>query len=259
MRWRVYWMAFKTSLTTKLEYRADFYLGILGSFGLQAAGLGSLWVVLAQSPVLSGWSGKEVALLFGLTTMAQGLSELLFNHIWYVPAYIIRGQIDRLLTYPVKSLPFFLLTSPEMHAIGNMTGGLIIFCLAGHALNLPWWCYAMLPFWMACGSFVHTSFLVVCAGLSFRIMGQKMQHFFIVNTLLQATRYPLGVFPAAMKFLLLILIPLGTAAYLPMGYVLKGFSPWEAFAAPLAAATVCTWIAFQAWEYGLKRYESTGS
>ena len=102
----VYFQAFKTSLQTKFEYRTDFFLGVTAALGLQASGLGMLWVVINQSPSLAGWSAMQVALLFGLATAVQGLSELLFNHIWYVPIYVIRGQIDRLLVYPVKSLPY---------------------------------------------------------------------------------------------------------------------------------------------------------
>jgi ABC-type uncharacterized transport system permease subunit len=110
-----------------------------------------------------------------------------------------------------------------------------------------------------CGSLIHSSFLFICGALSFRVLGHKAQHYFIVNSLLQATRYPLGVFPVAMQFLLLILIPLGTIAYLPMGHITKGFSPWTAFAAPLAAAIICSWIASKAWDHGISKYESTGS
>jgi ABC-2 type transport system permease protein len=256
---RVYWKAFKVSLQTKLEYRADFILGVGGALGLQLAGLGALWVVLAQRPSLMGWQSGEVALLFGLTTMIQGFSELAFNHIWYVPIYILRGQIDRLLVYPVRSLPFFLITSPELHALGNLAGGLAIYILAGRSLHAPWWAYAFLPFWILCGSVIHSAFLVLCAALSFKVLGQKAQHFFIVNSLLSATRYPLTVFPYAMQLLLLVFMPMATANFLPIGFITKGFPALAAFGAPLLAALLSSWLAHLGWEAGLKRYEGTGS
>ena len=35
------------------------------------------------------------------------------------------GDLDRLLTYPVNSLYFLLITKPELHAFGNLTTGLV--------------------------------------------------------------------------------------------------------------------------------------
>lgn len=255
----VYFQAFKTSLLTKLEYRSDFFLGISAAMGLQAASLGMLHVVLNLTPALAGWSGMQVTLLFGLTGMIQGFSELFFNNVWNIPSYIVRGQIDRLLVYPVKSLPFFLLTSPELHSFGNLVGGLAIFSYAAHALGLPLWIFAILPLWIICGSFVHTSLLVYCSALSFHFLGQKGQHFWVVNNLLQSTRYPLGIYPKAFQALVLIIVPLGACNFLPMSWVLnRGFLAL-ALLAPVAAASVCVWLAFKLWAWGLRSYESTGS
>jgi ABC-2 type transport system permease protein len=255
----VYVQAFMTSLQTKLEYRADFFMGVGAALSLQAAGLGMLGVVLSQIPSLAGWSGMQVALLFGLTTAVQGLSELLFNHIWYMPTYVIRGQIDRLLSYPVKSLPFFLLTSPELHAFGNLAGGILIYAFASARLGQPWWAYAMLPYWIVCGCLVHTSALVLCGAMCFLIKGQRGQQYWVVNALLQATRYPVSVFPNPMQVVLLFVMPFAAMNYLPVGWTLGQASAFSALAVPALAAGLGTWLAFKAWDYGLSKYESTGS
>lgn len=255
----VYFQAFKTSLQTKLEYRTDFFLGVSAALGLQAASLGTLWIVLSQVPTLAGWSGLQIALLFGMTTAMQGLSEMFFNHIWYVPVYIIRGQIDRLLVYPVKSLPFFLLTSPELHAFGNISGGIAIYCFAAAKLGQPWWSYALLPYWLVCGCLIHTAALTLCGAMSFVIKGQRGQQYWVVNAMLQATRYPLSVFPNFIQMVLLFVIPFGAANFLPIGWTLGRESAFSALAVPAIAAGLSVWAAFWAWDYGLKRYESTGS
>jgi len=256
----VYFQAFKTTLQTKLEYRTDFFLGVGASLGLQAASLGTLWIVLNQTPTLAGWNGLQIGLLFGMTTAMQGLSEMFFNHIWYVPTYVVRGgQIDRLLVYPVKSLPFFLLTSPELHAFGNISGGVAIYCFAAFKLGQPWWAFALLPYWLICGCLIHSSALTLCGAMCFFIKGQRGQQYWVVNALLQSTRYPLGVFPNAMQILLLFIIPFGAANFLPAGWILGRASAFAALAVPALAAGLSTWVAFKVWDFGLSRYESTGS
>ena len=59
-------MGFIITLQTRLEYRVDFVLGVLGSIGLQTASLGTLWVLLKSMPVMAGWTamfGSRISVL----------------------------------------------------------------------------------------------------------------------------------------------------------------------------------------------------
>src|ERR1041384_5293329 len=105
---KLYLLAFNTSLQAKFEYRVDFLLGVVTSIMMQAAGFAFLMVVLHQAPALNGWNQDQVIFLFGMTAAALGTCELLFNHIWMVPTYVVMGDLDRLLTYPVNSLALLL-------------------------------------------------------------------------------------------------------------------------------------------------------
>ncbi|HET9870538.1 MAG TPA: ABC-2 family transporter protein, partial [bacterium] len=219
MRAGVYWATFKASLQAKLEYKLDFAIGLLTSTMLQLAALGFLWVVFHQASHLQGWDQAQVVFLFGLTATALGLSELFFNHIWMLPYYIVMGDLDRLMVYPVRSLPFLLISRPELHSFGNLATGLVL-CGAslGH-LHRPWFDYALVPLWAACGSLIYTSALVAFSSLSFRFVGPFSYSLMIPHALLQASRYPLNIYPGALHYGLLVLVPFGAFNYLPGGWV----------------------------------------
>jgi ABC-2 type transport system permease protein len=252
-------MAFRTTLQTRLEYRADLILGLTGALGLQGAGLGMLWVVLHNRGDLAGWKPAEIGVLFALTTLVQGVSELFFNHVWFTPAYLLRGTFDRLLVYPVRSLPFFLLTSPELHALGNIGGGALLLLLFGHEAGLSPWGLALVPLWVACGSLIHTAILVLCSAGAIRLRGGQFQIFYLVNALLQNTRYPLSIYPTAVQGLLLVLLPLGISIFLPVS-ALTGRLPWTwAVLGPPLAALVFVSLAWYLWDLSFRSYESTGS
>jgi ABC-2 type transport system permease protein len=257
---RAYWTAFKTTLQTRFEYRADLALGLLGAFGWQAAGLSMLWVVLhAQSGLLAGWAPMEIGLIFGLTAMIQGTSEMFFNHIWWTPVYVVRGQFDRLLTYPVRPLPFFLVTCPELHAIGNLAGGLALFCYCAQAVGVHPSFLLLAPWWVLCGSFIHTAFLVMAGSMVLRVKGNSYQFLWLTNAILQSSRYPLGVYPGWLQGFLLFIVPFGTVNFLPAS-ALTGRQPlWLALLAPGLAALGLAWLAWALWEQAFKGYESTGS
>ncbi len=256
---KIYWATFNASLQAKLEYKLDFLLGIFTSTMLQLAALGFLWVVFHQTTSLQGWNQTQVLLLFGLTAMSLGLSELFFNHIWMVPYYIVMGDLDRLLVYPVKSLPFLLISRPELHSFGNMATGLIFTAVSLGAQHMPWWDWALVPLWVLSGSLIYTSVLVIFCSLSFKFVGPYSYTLMVPHTLLQASRYPLSIFPAWVHYTLLFLVPYGVFNYLPGNWVFgKILSPGYVLITPLVAI-LCMTVAQKAWTWGLTHYQSTGS
>lgn len=255
----VYWRTFQVSLQAKLEYRVDFLLGMTTSCLLQLSALCFLWVVLHQVSEIGGWSHWEVLLLFGLTAAALGGSELFFNHIWFLPMYIVRGELDRLLTYPVRHLPFFLICNPELHSFGNLLTGLALMGIAGWQLQLAPPVWLLLGLWAACGVVIYTSVLVILGCLSFVFVGPFGFQLMLAHNLLQACRYPLNIYPAALRYLLLIVIPFGAFSYVPVGWFFGRIShPSLVTVAPLVALAAAT-AAQLAWNRGLRLYESAGS
>jgi ABC-2 type transport system permease protein len=255
----VYLEAFKASLQAKFEYRVDLVVGVITSMLMQGASLSFLLIVLRNTPTLAGWSGSQVVFLFGMTAGCLGASEVLFNQIWLLPQYIIAGDLDRLLTYPVRSLLFFLVTRPELHAFGNLLTGLAYVTASLWLAHAAWYVWLGVPVWWLCGTLIYASVLVVFGCLSFRYVGPFSQQMMIPHNLLQASRYPLAIYPAWLKSLLLFVIPFGSFHYLP-GRVLfaKTATLWGLGVAPLAAL-VLVLIAQAAWNAGLRQYESSGS
>ena len=257
--WRVYVQAYSASLQAKLEYRADFVVGVVTSMMMQAAGLSLLWTVLRASPTLGGWTPPQILFLFGMTAACAGGSELFFNQIWVLPQAIVMGDLDRLLTYPVRALPFYLVTRPELHAFGNLLTGLM------YLTTSLWWMHAAFYVWLAaplfwlCGMLTYTSVLVWFGSLSFRFIGPQMSSMMVAHNLLQATRYPLGTYPRFMRVVLLIVLPFGTFHFLPGSVFFGKGAPLIALGCAPVAAVVTMLLAQKAWNLGLRHYDSTGS
>jgi ABC-2 type transport system permease protein len=256
---KLYWMAFNTALQAKFEYRVDFILGIITACMRQLSSLAFLWIIFHQIPDINGWTRFQIILLFGMVGAALGLSELFFNHIWMVPGYIVMGDLDRLLTYPVNSLYFLLVTRPELHSFGNLATGLTLASIALYRLQAPWYAWVLAPFLIILGCVIYTAALVIFASLSFKFIGPTSLHLMIPNTMLQATGYPLSIFPGWLQFLLLFLLPYGAFHYLPASLLLnKALNPWFYLTVPLATLFFI-WVAQRIWLWGLNKYESTGS
>lgn len=255
----IYFKAFRSMLATRFEYRADVVLSILGSLFYQLSPLATYAVIATQVPTLDGWNTPQVLFLFGLWALALGLSELFFDRVWYVGGMVNLGQFDRLLLCPVETLPFCLVTEPQLHAVGNVFCGFAMLAFSGHALRFAWWVWPLLPFWGICGAVIYSSILVVFSTILIVIPGNGMNVGMIVQQTSNATRFPLGVFPKAVKWALLFVVPLGAYQYVPGLWLFHGGSAVNGLLVPPAAATVMAVLAWFVWEASLNHYESTGN
>jgi ABC-2 type transport system permease protein len=256
---RFYFTLYRTAVLSRAEYRVDFAVGVVTAVLMQLAALSFYWVIFSRTTTLGGWPAHAVLLLFGLTAMSLALSELVFNGIWMLPYYIVGGEFDRMMIYPVRSLVFILLSRPELHSIGNFLSGAAITAFSFHLALPPDATYYLLPLWVLCGSLVYTALLVLLGGLSFSIVGPFVNHYFLAFQLLNASRYPVHIYPRWFRGALLFVFPVAVPIFMPARFVLGETSLLAAVGFPLAAAGGSVLIAAWFWERSISRYQSTGS
>ncbi len=256
---RFYWLFYRTALKAIAEYRVDFAVGVVTAVAMQVAALAFYWVIFTRAPSLGGWSPMHMLFLFGLTALVLGFAEATMNGIWWLPYYIVDGQLDRLLVYPVSSLVFVLLSRPELHALGNMTAGALSIAFAWSAVSPPAFALALLPVWVVCGAVIYTGVLVLVGALTFRIVGPWSSHMFAIHQLLNTSRYPLTIHPRWLRVLVLYALPFGAAIFVPADFLRGQGSLLGALLLPPLAAFGTAFVAKLAWDAALKGYQSTGS
>jgi ABC-2 type transport system permease protein len=254
-----YRKVYTVALKSRAEYRADFVVSVITAFLMQLAALSFYWVVFSKVPALGGWSAAGVLSLFGVSAMVLSLSELLFNGIWQLPTYILSGELDRLLVYPVNGLLFLLMSRPELHALGNFTSGAIMLGVAWSMQPPDLAAYALLPIWLASGTVVYTSALVAVGCLSFVIVGPWSHHYFIAFHLLNATRYPVSIYPRWLQYILLFIVPFAATSFVPMSWAMGYGRLWPALLVPPAAAVASAVAAFALFRTAIRRYQSSGT
>jgi ABC-2 type transport system permease protein len=259
VRFGFYLQLYLTALKARTEYRVDFLVGVLTALSMQLASFAFFWVIFERAPSLGGWSPADVLFLFGLTALVLGLSEATFNGIWWLPWYLLDGQFDRVLVYPVNSLGFVLLSRPELHSLGNIFAGAVTLTVAWSLATPPLWTLALVPIWVACGAAIYTSVLVLMGALTFKLVGPWSTHLLAVHHLLNAARYPASIYPRWLGALILFVLPFGAAIYFPADFLRGQGSVWVAMLAPPVAAVVSIAVAWLCWNLGIRSYQSTGS
>ncbi len=256
---RFYLVLYGVALKARAEYRADFAAGVVTAAIMQLAALSFYWIIFARVQSLGGYSPASVLFLFGVTAMALGLSELFLNGIWLVPWYIITGEMDRLLVYPVSSLAFVLFARPELHSLGNLATGFVVVLLSWHMAPPPILAVCLLPVWVVSGAVIYTSLLVVAGCLSFGAVGPWSQHYMVVQHVLNATRYPASIYPRWLQVLVLFVLPIATASFVPCQWLAGRGALWAAVVVPVIAAATTGIGAGWLWRQAIRGYQSSGS
>ncbi len=256
---RFYFVLYRTALKSIAEYRVDFAVGVITAIAMQLAALAFYWVIFTRAPSLGGWSATDMLFLFGMTAMVLGLAEATLNGIWWLPYYIVDGQLDRLLVYPVDSLAFVLMSRPELHALGNLTAGAITFGIAWSAASPPAYALLLVPLWVVCGAIIYTGALVLVGSLTFRIVGPWATHLFTVHQLLNTSRYPLSIYPRWLRALVMVVLPFGTAIFVPADFLRGQGSLLAATLLPPLGAFGIAAVGKLAWDAAPRGDQSTGS
>ncbi|BCJ85102.1 ABC transporter permease [Effusibacillus dendaii] len=263
---QVYVTMVRAAILSRLQYRADFLMGILGVFVLNAASLGTTWVLLQRFNNLHGWTFWEIVFLYNLWLLGHSFRAILFRQINMLDDYIVQGTFDGFLTRPAS--PFIQFIGREVHylGIGDLILSSTMLGIAYHYLGLSWspalWAWFILI--VPASTTVEVSIILIMSTISFKTGRSRA----IVNAATQFSfglvqQYPLDMFNRGVRAIVTFVLPFAFMNYYPSLLLLGkweklgGYS-WLAYASPAVALILCI-IAFFAWRWGIRHYQSTGS
>lgn len=248
-------------IKTKLTYRADFWVEVLSDLLGSAMNLIFIFVVFRHTSSLAGWSEAEVVFVYGYFMVPFGVFGTFFNLWNFSDRYIVKGEMDRVLTRPAHSLVQIMLENVDPPSMISSVVGLVIMGSAWGSLGLPFDWYD--PFVLAglvLGSvLIYAGIYTTLAAISFYSdapTGIVPLMFNIQNY----GRYPVQIYNKAIRFLLTWLLPFAFVGVYPASFFLDRQDGGEMMAllTPVVGAVFCA-IGLSVWNHGVKRYRGAGS
>ncbi|WNV83509.1 ABC-2 family transporter protein [Umezawaea sp. Da 62-37] len=258
---RLYFRFLGVHLRALLEYQSDFWIMAVATVLIQVVNLVFLSAVFARIPTLRGWSFWAVVAMFALMAIAEGVGSFFFEGTWRLAEAINQGSLDYAL---VRPYPVVLqVTSSEIGVNGLtniVTGGTMLAAALAH-LDVGWSAGLVLLALVLFASAVVIKVAVNLASnsISFWLAGPSPLFAMAVHQVGELARYPLTIFPTALKATLGLVVPFAFITTFPLGFLLgTGTSPWLGLLTPLVAA-YCVAVALVTFSRGLRRYESAGN
>jgi ABC-2 type transport system permease protein len=257
---RLYVRLLGAHLRSLLEYESDFWIMMVGTVIMQVVNVVFLAAIFAKVPHINGWSFWAVVAMFAMVAIAEGVGSLFFEGMWNLAWQINQGDLDYMM---VRPYPIVLQVSSMqigVNGISNIvTGGLMLgFAIAN--LGIDWTVGRI-----AGGVIVLLSAIAVKVAInlatnsvSFWMQSPSPLFAFAVHQVGDLARFPLSIYPLALKAALGFALPFAFVSFFPVTFVLDTGNAWVGLLTPLVAV-YCLAVAWFVFSRGLRRYESAGN
>lgn len=250
-RLRFWGHLFWTGLKAQAAYKTAFSLTILAMVVNDGIWLLFWWLFFRRFPVLKGWEGQDIIMLWAVVTLAYGIVFGLMGNLLRLADLIIKGDLDLYLALPKPALPHLLLSTVAVSNLGDIVFGTAVFFVLGDPSPTRFLLYVLAAL---LGAMILFGFALIFHSLAFfvgradTLAGQAVQSFVSFSS------YPGPIFEGALKILLFTALPAGFIDTMPVAVIRQPSLPFIGEA--LLAGGLLTGLGLFLWKKGLKRYES---
>lgn len=247
-------------IKTRLQYRTDLFVEFFSDLLSQAINLIFILVVFGHTDLLSGWSRDEIIFIYGFFLVPFAVFSAFFN-IWdFNERYIVKGELDRILTRPIHSLFQIILERLELESLLGGITGIAVMLYAGSRLGLTieWYEPFLFIVFVIGGALVYGGIFIMLASISFWADARTSLMPMMYN-ISNYGRYPVNIYNKLIRFVLTWILPFAFAGVYPAAYFLeKDEWYWYSFLTPLIGILFFV-LSVLLWNQGVKKYRGAGN
>lgn len=246
----------RLGLLNFVQYRADFFLGVINA-GIQfAIQLLAISIVFNQTDSLKGWSRADLIVLVGVHAIVSGILGTVFSpSIGAFLESIRLGTFDFLLTKPVDAQLLASVQSVAPQSLTSLLAGIVII-VYGLRMGSDFPGFGSVVIFVGlliAGVMMVYSFMMVLASMAFWFV--KLDNIMnIFNTMFgYAGTWPITIFPGCLRVTLTFIIPIAFAVTIPAQALIGSLTVANALLTVTLAAlflAASRWF----WLFAIKHY-----
>jgi ABC-2 type transport system permease protein len=253
------WALVRANATRDLQYRANFFASVTGTAFFFAMALLTVHVFYSHTTSLGGWSFWETVVLLGVFNALIGVVEgALRPGIGSLPDEIRHGSLDQILVRPVDSQLYLSIRELDLWRIVDVVLGLTVSAYAMHRLGRTLTVAQAAGFAITFATAVVVLYSVWVALMSTAFWLVAVENLSTVfDSIFEAARYPSSAYPAALRVVFVILLPVAWTTTTPASALVGRLAPIGVIEAVIVAAASLV-VSRAIWRVGLRRYTSAG-
>jgi ABC-2 type transport system permease protein len=253
----IYKTCVATAMATALTYRLNFIMSMIITLGFNILFPLVTILIYGSGASFPGWGFYEVLLIQSIYTLSLGVACILLSNVfWATMNHIRAGSYEVVLLRPINPLFFLIATNFDTGSFGLLIGGGILFGIS--IANIGPVPPAAIPLFLllfAAGFAVMAGMQMIMAATAFKWVGNSRLPD-IFDSIMTFGKYPLNIFPQAVRGITTFAIPVGMIGFFPASALLGRQEP----AALLAVIPCFLFMLFGIWLYHhmIRLYEGVG-
>lgn len=247
-----------TALAAELEYRINFLIAALSSFGSLVGSLFGLFLFYRTGYSFQNWSWEQALVVLGIFTLLQGFSAtFLAPNLNQIVRHIQQGTLDFVLLKPINSQFWLSTHTLSPWGLPDLVFGMAMIVYAGSKLSLNVGDYLLGLIPISFGFLILYSLWFMLGAMS--IWFVKIYNVTeVLRGLLEAGRFPMVAYPMSYRMFFTFVVPVAFLTTVPAEVILgRGEWAWTLGAAVLAGFLL--WASSAFWQFALRFYTSASS
>ena len=257
---KIYLMIITQDIKSKMHYRADFFISVLGMLATNISGFVAFWLIFQNFPSIKGWTYHEMIFLYAFSLLALTPVQLFFDNNWSLRFAVYSGDFVKYCFRPLNLYFYFVSEVVDVKGVGQLVFGLAILIYSWEHLAIPvnFQTILLLIIAMISASLIMIAMMTAAAATCFWIMNSGMVMVFLFR-FKDYAKYPVTIFNLAFQIFFSFFIPIGFISYYPSLLFLRpGHIHPLSYLTPLVAL-VFFFGAYKLWMRGAMKYSGTGS
>lgn len=239
----------------ELAYRVNFFTQLFQSVMSLVLSLGGLAVVFNQTDTLAGWRPAELIALVGIYILVGGLINLMIQPSMQRFMEDIRmGTLDFMILKPEDAQFLISVRQIEIWKLIDIAMGVAVLIIALMRLGTQLGVGQVLAFGIAllAGATIVYSFWMMLATCAFWFV--KTENILVIfQSLYQAGRWPITIYPGWLQMMLTFLVPITFAVTVPAQALTGRLTGQTLLLAVLVAGALFA-LARWFWRFGIRFY-----
>lgn len=252
---RLLYIYLRVGVMSELQYRVNFFVQLVQSLIALVTGLIVLSLVFSYTTELAGWSQAELLAVMGVHILVGGIIKTAIQpNMERLMGDVQQGTLDYTLTKPEDSQLLISVRETRIWQMVDVVMGAIVLGTAVVQLGERVGLLQALGFAAALvlgGFMVYSFWLMLTTGSFWFVRVDNVLELF--QSMYQAGRWPVGIYPDALRLSLTFLVPIAFAVTVP-AEALTGRLTWQTLLGAAGLALVLFVLARWVWYTGLRNY-----
>lgn len=262
----MFWYYSKTSLNSRLQYKADAILTTIALFFTQTTEVIAIYFTLQKFNSVNGWNINELMFLFSILFLTYGIFIIFFAGLRDFRYRIIDGAFDRMIIRP-RGILFQLISvnSDWLAATGYGGLGLVLLIISAIKVDMIWNVQNIAYYILIIinGVLMQAAMYLFFASLRFFFVEVDNLIGLTFHNMRNFAKYPISIFNKGIQLILIYIVPFAFLNYFPAQYLLRKedmaqYPEIYMYIAPFIGIIMYL-LAYLFWRFSLRYYKSTGN